>query len=59
MNLTSDAGVQLDMITLGKAITCARDMPMVKKEDREKFAKLTLDKWEDEWQKHNKKEVVE
>ena len=53
MNLTSDVGVMLDVNTLGKAITCARDMPMIRKEERERFQKLTLDKWDDEWRKRN------
>ena len=53
MNLTNDVGVMLDMNSLGKAITCARDMPMIKRDERDKFAKLTLDKWDDEWKKHN------
>ena len=59
MNLTSDVGVMLDMTTLGKAITCARDMPMIKKDERERFQKLTLDKWDDEWHQRNKKAAVE
>ena len=49
MNLTSDLGVMLDLTTLGKAIMCARDMPMSKKDERERFQKLTLDMWDDEW----------
>jgi len=53
MNLTSDVGVMLDVNTLGKAITCARDMPMIRKEERERFQKLTLDKWDDAWRKAN------
>ena len=53
MNLTNDKGVMLDMNTLGKAIMCARDMPMIKKDERDKFQAITLDKWDQEWRKGN------
>ena len=45
MNLTNDKGIMLDVTTLGKAIMCARDMPMSKNTEREKFKAITLDKW--------------